>query len=85
MEKSDDPSTQSTELHNVSPLSSETLPMQGLLHTTLTNLYDESYELLSAADLQINAKKVFVELSITDIKFQEIEKAIYVHVSKVNV
>ena len=74
METPDDPPAQSTEAPNALPLSSET-SMQAALLAPLTDLYDESYELLSATDLQISAEKVFVELSVTDIECQEIKKA----------
>ena len=77
-ETSDDPSAQSMELCNASPLSDET-STQGPLRVPLTDLYDERYELLSAADLQISAEKVFLELSITNVESQEI------HVCKVKV
>jgi len=41
----------------------------------LTDLYDENYQLLSATDLWVSAEKIFVELSITNVECQEIEKA----------
>ena len=70
------------ELCNASPLSGET-STQGPLHLPLTDLYDGSYELLSAADLEISAEKVFVELSITNVESQEIEKATHLQKCRV--
>ena len=73
METSDDQPAQSTDLDAL-PLSSET-SIRSTLYAPLTDLYDESYELLKQIAADLSAEKVFVELSITDIECQETEKA----------